>query len=158
MTYQKVTSLMSPQLRLAWDVALKTGLRVSDIIQLRVSRLHEGQNIITEQKTGKERKVYFDVLMLTRMQASADFYKSDWVFPSPRDPKKHMHRDYLGKELRKITRALKINACIGLHSARKMYALDKFKELGDIESVRADLGHSTISTTLLYIYGAPEVR
>lgn len=143
--------------RLAWDVALATGLRVSDIIKLR-ARDVSTEMIVTETKTGKPRVIHIPQDIVRRLLQNATYSNSDWCFASPTNPAKHVGRDAIGKQLHNVCDRIKTPYTLSMHSARKMYAIDLFRRTGDYSAVQRDLGHTHLATTLIYIHGAPVAR
>ena len=159
--YSDMKENMSPRLRLAWDVAEETGLRVSDIIKLKAKNIHPGGIVVKESKTGKTRWVFPSDDLVHRLKLAADLGESQYCFPSPHDPGKPISRDTLGKEIRTLRKNLKIpdEFIISMHSARKNYAIDLLKKSnGDVALVQKALRHSKLETTLLYLYGAPSAK
>lgn len=143
---------LHPVSRLAWDTALETGYRVSDIVRLRLENISpSGVVTLTERKTKRRRSVALSPALVSRLKTNA---KRGWCFPG--DSEGHVHRDTIGRQLREA--AAKVpefkGAVISMHSARKMYAISLMDSLRDAAAVQRDLGHSNIATTLLYLYGA----
>ena len=150
--YQTFLAGLHPVSRLAWDVALETGYRVSDIVRLRLENISpSGVVSLTERKTKRRRSVALSPALVSRLKSNA---KRGWCFPG--DSEGHVHRDTIGRQLRDA--AAKVpefeGAVISMHSARKMYAIALMDRLRDAAAVQRDLGHSNIATTLLYLYGA----
>lgn len=159
--YRDLRENMSPRLRLAWDVAEETGLRVSDVVKLKAKHIHPGGIVIKETKTGKTRWVFPSEELVHRLKLAAETAESEYCFSSPYDPGKPISRDTLGKELRDLRKKLKIpdTYVISMHSARKNYAINLLHSTnGDVETVQKALRHSRLETTLLYLYGAPSAE
>lgn len=154
--YKAFTSAMSPRLRLAWDLAEETGLRVSDIINLKAKNIHPEGIAVKERKTGKARWVTPSVDLVNRLHEAAKSHKSEYCFPSPWKRKNHIHRDTLGKELRAICDKLETDWVLSMHSARKNYAIHYYQTHHyDPVAVQHELRHDRLETTLLYLFGAP---
>ena len=74
---QQVLDLLTYENRLVMRTALHTGLRISDVLQLRPEQL-KPNFWVTEQKTGKRRQIGLPEPLLSDLRASAG---RDWVFP-----------------------------------------------------------------------------
>lgn len=135
---------------LAWDIALQTGLRISDIVRLH--DLPSPQWVQREQKTGKYRCVEVSPALWRRMAAG----RCGYLFPG-RSEGCHLHRDTIGHAIKRTARELKLPPGCGMHSARKMFAVALYKSTRDLEVVRRTLGHGKLDTTLRYIFLAAEI-
>ena len=131
--------------RLVMRTALQTGLRVGDVLALTPDRL-KPHFWVTEQKTGKRRQVGLPEPLLSDLKKHAG---KQWVFPG-RNPMKHHTRQAVWKDVKRAAQAFRLKQNVGLHSARKVYAVDLMKRYGDIERVRRALNHSSESVTLIY--------
>ena len=137
-----------PENRLAFRVSLHTGLRISDVLELRSEQL-KAQFWIVEKKTGKRRRVNLPAALLEDLRKNSGKY---WVFPG-RDPKKHRTRQAVWKDIKRAAEAFRLPQNVGTHSARKVYAVDLMQKYGDLDRVRRALNHAKKypSTTLIYV-------
>lgn len=140
---------MLPDNRLVFRVMLRTGLRVSDVLNLKLDDISRCF-WITEQKTGKRRQVGLSDELILEIKRRAG--KSEWAFPSPLDARKHRTRQAVWADLKKTARAFRLPQNIGTHSARKWYAVELMRKYGDIESVQRALNHDNPGVTVLYAY------
>lgn len=138
---------LQPENRLVCRVMLYTGLRVGDVLALRKDQLRRCFGI-TEQKTGKRRKVGLSDQLIKEITRRAG--SSEWAFPSPKDPKKPRTRQAVWADIHKTAKALRLHVTAGTHSMRKNYAVDLMEKYGDIEHVRRALNHSNPTVTVLY--------
>ena len=145
---ERVLDALMPENRLIIRVILHTGLRISDVLNLKPEQLSP-QFWITEQKTGKRRRVNLPGPLLADLKRNAGKY---WVFQGYRDPKKHKTRQAVWHDVKRAAAAFRLPQNVGTHSARKVYAVDLLQKYGDIERVRRALNHSKKypSTTLIY--------
>lgn len=145
---ERVLSLLTPVNRLVMRVALSTGLRVSDILALKKSDIDKGQQFwITEQKTGKRRKVVLQRQLWSELKAQAD---AKWVFPNRCAADRHRTRQSVWKDIKRAQKALRLPQNAGCHSARKVYAVELMRKYGDIERVKRALNHDRPATTMIY--------
>lgn len=140
-----VLSVLTPGNALVMRVALHTGLRVSDVLNLRTEQLAP-RFWITEGKTGKRRQIGLPQPLLNDLKKAAGNY---WVFEGT-NPKKHRTRQAVWKDVKRAAAAFRIKQNIAPHSARKIFAVDLLNKYGDIEKVRRALNHSSIAVTLVY--------
>ena len=140
-----VLAALMPQNRLIMRVCLQTGLRLGDVLALTPDKL-KPNFWVTEQKTGKKRQVGLPEPLLSDLRKNAGKL---WVFPGKREGH-HKTRQAVWKDVKRAAKAFRIDANIGPHSARKVYAVELRKKYGDIERVRRALNHSSESVTLIY--------
>lgn len=127
-------------------VILHTGLRISDVLELRPDDL-KPRRWIAEKKTGKKRLVGLPAPLLADLRAESGEY---WVFPSPKNPRKHRTRQAVWADVKRAAAAFRLPQNVGTHSARKVYAVELMRKYGNIESVRRNLKHRYKSTTEIY--------
>lgn len=143
----RVLAALMPANRLAMRVALHTGLRIGDVLSLESAKL-ASRMWVKEAKTGKRRLIGLPSVLLAEMRLSSGGTK--WVFPSPRDPRKHRTRQAVWADVKRAARAFRLPQNVGPHSARKVYAVDLLERYGDIDRVRRALNHRDVTTTLIY--------
>ena len=143
---EHVLALLMPSNRLVMQVILHTGMRVSDVLELRTADLTPS-GWYTERKTGKRRRYGLPGPLLAEIKAQAG---SEWAFPSRSDPSKHRTRQTVWADVKRAQRAFRLPQNVGTHSARKIYAVDLMGKYGSIERVRRNLNHSNSSVTALY--------
>lgn len=153
-----------------WSIALDTGYRGIDLIELTIGDLKEsietGELIVLENKTKNSRKKPFKrrvVLSAKLIETLKQFIKdksdSQYVYPSPMgngsgEFKTPITRDRLGKIFREvIIDELGINVkAVGVHTPRKTYGYIQYTEHGrDINYVQELFGHSSPRVTKAYI-------
>lgn len=142
----RILMLLTPSNRLVMRVCLHTGLRLSDVLCLKPSDL-KPFGWITEQKTGKRKQVGFPAALLADLQKSAGKY---WVFPSPKNCKKHRTRQAVWYDVKRAAKAFRMPQNVAPHSFRKVYAVDLMKKYGNIDKVKKALNHSSPSVTMIY--------
>jgi len=140
-----VLSMLTPGNALVMRVALHTGLRVSDCLQLKTAQLAP-RFWVTERKTGKRRQIGLPEPLLSDIKKQAGQL---WAFEG-RSPEKPRSRQAVWKDVKRAARALRLPQNVGPHSARKVYAVELLAKYGDIERVKRALNHSSESVTLIY--------
>lgn len=152
-----VLQALTPENRLVLRVALHNGLRVGDVLGLKKSQLNP-QFWITEQKTGKRRRVSLPKSLLDDLRASTSFSSSPWVFPGRNDPEKHRTRQAVWTDVKRAARAFRLPQNVAPHSFRKVYAVELLHRYGDIERVRRALNHSDCTVTMVYAMADVRLR
>lgn len=140
-----VLALLTPPNRLACQLALHTGLRISDVLALRTEQLRP-RLTIHESKTGKSRRITIPKQLLADIREQAG---DTWAWPG-RDPSKHRTRQAVWADVKRAQRACRLPTNIGPHSLRKTYAVRQYSRSGDILKVKNSLNHSDIAVTMLY--------
>lgn len=140
-----ILAALTPPNRLVLRTALQTGLRISDVLELRPEQL-KAHCWVTEKKTGKRRQIGLPEPLLSDLKNACG---SRWVFEG-RSPENHRTRQAVWKDMKRAAKAFRLPANIGPHSARKVYAVELLRKYGDIDRVRRALNHNSETVTLLY--------
>lgn len=140
-----VLSLLTPPNRLACQVAIRTGLRIGDVLAIRTDQLAQRMTV-REAKTGKGKRIYLPAALLARLKGQAG---DIWVFPG-RDPEKPRTRQAVWWDLNRAQKALRLPANIGTHTMRKVYAVRSYRRTGDLSAVQRALNHSDPAVTIIY--------
>ena len=151
--FERILYLLTEQNRLIMQVALNTGLRISDVLSITRKDLNDflqGKEIlITEQKTGKNRILDINKELANKMLLQSG---SKFVFEHRLDQNKHKTRQAIFKDVKRAKKSLRIKQNIAPHSARKMYAVHLMEKLNDINKVREIMQHTDTETTMLYAF------
>lgn len=143
---ERVLDLLMPSNRLVMRTMLHTGLRVGDVLALQPWQLKRRFSIV-EQKTGKKRTITLTDALLEALRDHSGEY---WVFPGRCDVSKHRTRQAVWQDIKRAAWACRLDANIGTHSARKVYAVEMMRKYGDMERIRRALNHSSLMVTTLY--------
>lgn len=147
-SYNSVFQRMQYENVLAMRVSLETGLRIDDVLSLRPSNLSNCTIYCTAKKTGKKAsKKISKGLYIQLIKNSGKI----WVFPSPKDERKHRTRQAVWCDIKKAGRSIGFDTGLSPHSARKTYAVETMHNKG-IGAVQKELQHSRIDTTMLYAF------
>ncbi len=141
-----ILAALMPANRLAVIVSLTTGLRISDVLNMRTCKLAERMSIV-ELKTGKRRTVRLSAGLVDELLAIAG---KIYVFEGRCDPRKHRTRQAVYKDIKRAARAYRVAANLTPHSCRKMYAVKQYKRTCSLSRVRELLNHSDEAVTMIY--------
>lgn len=153
-----VLAALMPENRVIVRVCMATGLRVSDVLQLRTVDLKRRQTV-RESKTGKTRRIQWPAELYAEMERRAGRY---WVFEGRTDPKKHRQRQTVWRDIKRAEAVFKRSGALskkqnlGTHSARKYAAVTAYHK-GGLDAAQRLLNHSDPLITRLYALADLEV-
>lgn len=140
-----VLAALTPQNRLIIETVLQTGLRISDVLELKTSDLKPSM-WVTERKTGKKHRCGLKKDLLRRILAQAG---PIWAFPG-RNGNGHKTRQAVWADVKRAAKAFRLPQNVGTHSFRKAYAVELLAKYGDLLRVQRAMGHSAPSITAIY--------
>lgn len=147
---EHVLAALTPSNQLVCRVILHTGLRVGDVLRLKTDEIAP-IFYVTEQKTGKKKRVGLPRDLLKRLRKIAGKY---YVFEHRLDPKRHRTRQAVWADVKRAAKAFRLNQNVAPHSFRKVYAVELFENYGDLKKVQRALNHSNETVTLIYAMAA----
>lgn len=140
-------ALLLPQNRLICEVALHTGLRITDVLRMKTAALAQRMTV-RESKTGKTRRVHLSADLLRRIRAQAGRV---WAFPGRVGSKTgHKTRQAVWRDINRARRALRLREVVAPHSLRKVYAVEQMRRSGDLRTVQRLLQHTDPAITVIY--------
>ena len=129
-----------------------SGLRISDILKLRVRDVKGKEKIVMrEKKTGKERKFPLNKV-LKKSLASYVGQKKDYefLFRSRQGCNQPVSRQQAWKILSEAGERFGLDS-IGTHTLRKTFGYHMYQQTHDIVTIQKILNHATQDYTLRYI-------
>lgn len=153
-----ILAALMPTNALIVRVCMHTGLRVSDVLELKTAQLRPRQTV-RERKTGKTRRVVWTAPLYEQMLQQAGRV---WVFESRTDPHKHRTRQAVYKDIKRAASvfqrsgAVSKSQCIGTHTARKYAAVTAYHK-GGLAAAQKMLNHSDPAISLLYALSDKEM-
>ena len=142
----QVLYALTPANRLVIQTAMHTGLRVSDVLQLRTEQL-KPRFWLSESKTGKKKLVGLPAELLTQLREQAG---RNYVFEGRYGEGTHRTRQAVWRDVKRAARAYRLPQNVGPHSFRKYYAVELMRKYGDIDRVRRALNHESATVTTIY--------
>ena len=132
-------------------LGIHTGLRISDILQLKVKDVQGWNIFIREQKTKKLK----EVKMTSELkQAIRSFIKGkprhEYLIKSREGKNKPITRGMAYKILNQVAEEFGLER-IGTHSLRKTYGYQHYKKFNDLVSLQKMLNHTDAKETKRYI-------
>lgn len=133
-------------------MGINSGLRISDILSLRVCEVKAATHLkIREKKTGNSRRILLtDTLRNEIEKYCRSLDDSDYLFPS-RNGNKPISRIQAWNIINSAARDVGIEDAIGTHSMRKTFGYHFYQKYKDLALLQQIFGHSSQSVTLRYI-------
>jgi len=135
------------------------GLRVSELIHLRISDLFFDEGFIKVTGKGdKQRFVpinnntqkYILIWMQIRNQVQVDAEYSDTLFLNNRG--RQLTRAMIFTIIKNLAKAINLNKTISPHTFRHSFATHLLENGADLRSIQLMLGHESITTTEIYMH------
>lgn len=132
-------------------LGINTGLRIKDILKLKVRDVEGWSIYLKEAKTKKTKEVFMpNELKRAVRHYVKDKHKSEYLFKSRQGKNKPITVSMAYIILRQIAEEFGLDR-IGCHSMRKTYGYHFYKQHGDVAALQAMLNHSDPKITLRYI-------
>lgn len=137
---------------LLFCVGVLTGLRISDIVRLRVGDLRKPTLVTIEKKTGKRQELpVAEELQKIMRRRFAQADDKDLLFPSRKCPGSPITTRTAFNDVRAIGRAAGITDGIGCHTLRKTFGYHQYRIDQDIAFLQDWYQHTNSAVTLRYI-------
>lgn len=134
-------------------VGINTGLRISDILKLKVGDVKNKVHIyINEEKTNKEKKVIINSKLREEFKnyITEDMEEKEYLFKSREGNNKPISRVQAYRILKKVADEIGLEKC-GTHTLRKTFGYHHYQRNKDVALLQDLFNHSSPSTTLRYI-------
>ena len=152
----------NPRDLLLFVLGINTGLRISDILPLKLGDVKDKKGdpkdyvYLTEKKTHKQRKIVFNSEVKKALQIyfnkSEKYDLDSYLFTSSRDDKNRpMSKVRAWQLINSWAREVGIIERIGTHTLRKTLGYQMRKSGIAIEIIQRMLGHSSVKVTSRYI-------
>lgn len=128
-------------------LSLETGLRVGDVVALRVSAVKPDGVHYTAQKTRKRGVATISAELRKRLNK-----KGKWLFPSPYKQGAHITRQAVWHRIKTAGKRAGIDLeGLSPHTMRKVFAVELYREKG-FKAVQEALQHNNSTTTEIYSF------
>lgn len=137
-------------------IGVYTGLRISDILPLRVADVDGSHMVLMEKKTKKQKRI----IMHPTLKRAINRYiqgmeRTDILLPSRNKTKtgkaKPLSRRQALYILQQTAKEIKYEGNIGTHSLRKTFGFRHYRQYKDVAELQIIFNHSSQYETLKYI-------
>ncbi len=141
-----------PKYRAALSAAYAAGLRVSEVVALKVSDI-DSERLLLRIEQGKGRKDRYAMLSPKLLELLRDWYRiarpAVWLFPGG-DPMLPMTTRQLNRAVHAAAAVAGINKRVTPHTLRHSFATHLLEQKTDVRLIQVLLGHAKVDTTALY--------
>jgi integrase len=133
-------------------LGINTGLRISDILELKVSDIKDRSHItIKEQKTGKDKRFKINETLKAELDKYITGMKdNEYLFQSQKGTNKPITRVQAYRVLNDAADKVGLTE-IGTHTLRKTFGYHFYQKTKDVALLQELFNHSAPSVTLRYI-------
>jgi site-specific recombinase XerD len=138
--------------RAALTAAYAAGLRVSEVVRLKVSDIDSGRMVlrIEQGKGARDRYAMLSMQLLTILRAYWRLTRpSHWLFPG-READRPIEPQVLYAACRSACKAAGLHKRVTVHTLRHSFATHLLEAGTDIRVIQVLLGHNNLSTTARY--------
>jgi site-specific recombinase XerD len=138
--------------RVALATAYATGLRIGEVVRLKVSSI-DSERMLLHIEDGKGGRDRYAMLSPRLLQILRTYWTrarpSSWLFPG-QEPGDHVSRGALQSACRAARKRARIGKRVTAHSLRHSFATHLLESGTDIRIIQVLLGHSHLETTARY--------
>ena len=148
----------NPKHRMLLEVCYGCGLRVSEVVALRVDDIDcERRLLRVEQGKGaKDSAVIISPLLLDKLRR---YWRCSrprvWLFPHTFQPQHHIGVSSAQRLFGRCRRRAGVSKSVGIHGLRHAYATHQLENGLAVHELQRLLGHGHLQTTLRYIHWTP---
>jgi integrase/recombinase XerD len=148
-----------PKYKAALSAAYGAGLRVSEVVALKVSDI-DSERLLLRIEQGKGRKDRFAMLSPKLLELLRDWYRiarpAVWLFPG-RDPMLPLTTRQFARAVDAAASMAEIKKRVTPHTLRHSFATHLLEQKIDVRLIQVLLGHAKLETTVLYTQVATNV-
>ena len=148
-----------PKYKAALSAAYGAGLRVSEVVALKVSDI-DSERLLLRIEQGKGRKDRFAMLSPKLLELLRDWYRiarpAVWLFPG-RDPMLPLTTRQFARAVDAAASMAEIKKRVTPHTLRHSFATHLLEQKIDVRLIQVLLGHAKLDTTMLYTQVATNV-
>jgi integrase/recombinase XerD len=155
----------NPKYRAALSIAYGAGLRVSEVVALKVNDI-DSTRMTLRVEMGKGRKDRYAMLSPVLLEHLRTWWhfahtqrlmlKGGWLFPG-QNPINHMSARQLSRACHTVAVDAEIDKRVSMHTLRHSFATHLLEAKVDVRVIQVLLGHKKLETTALYAQVATEI-
>jgi integrase len=138
---------------LLFIAGINTGLRISDLLKLKVSDVKDKSHIeFRETKTGKSKRFYINPILREHLDKYIEnMTTGKFLFCSREGKNKPLTRVQAYRIINNAVKTVGVNDKIGTHTLRKTFGYWHYQQFKDVAILQDIFNHSAPSVTLRYI-------
>jgi integrase/recombinase XerD len=140
--------------RVLVQVAYSCGLRLSELIHLRVADIDSARMVIRvrQGKGAKDRLVPLSLRLLEELRAYWRMHRpSTWLFPGQK-PDRSITCSNVQRRFGRVVKQVGLSKPCSMHTLRHSYATHLLEAGVDLLTLKALLGHTSLQTTARYLH------
>ena len=154
-----------PKFKAALAVAYGAGLRVSEVVALKVRDIDSKRMAIRveQDKGSRDRYALLSPALLEHLRnwwrfanQQGQMFEGGWLFPGL-NPIDHMTSRHLSRVCKQTANAAEIEKNVSMHTLRHSFATHLLEAKVDIRVIQVLLGHAQLSTTARYTQVATDL-
>ncbi|MGB6127856.1 MAG: tyrosine-type recombinase/integrase [Psychrilyobacter sp.] len=140
-------------------LGIYTGLRISDLLKLKVQDVRNKTHLILqEQKTKKMKKVFINRYLKTELKKYITGKSSNnFLVQSREGQNKPLSRQRIWQVLKKVSKEIGLDS-IGCHTLRKTFGYHYYNKTKDVVFLQELYNHSSPAITLRYIGTSQDLK
>jgi site-specific recombinase XerD len=149
-----IQNARSPKYRLLFMTAYGSGLRLSELPNLKVSDINkERMTIFVRSAKGKkDRQTILPTSLLNEIEAYVQLFRpQEWLFYGARADQK-LSKDSISRAFKEAKQKAEVTREGGIHTLRHCFATHLLEAGTDIKTVQHLLGHTDIGSTMVYLH------
>jgi integrase len=132
-------------------LGINTGLRISDILKLKVGELRGSYISMREMKTGKQKRIEMTSDLKRELKKYlSNRYDDEYVIRSRKGKNRPIGRSQAYQILRDVAKQFRLRE-IGTHTLRKTFGYHMYRQTKNIALLMEIFNHSSEKVTLRYI-------
>jgi integrase/recombinase XerD len=140
--------------RVLVQVAYSCGLRLSELIHLRVADIDSARMVIhvRQGKGAKDRLVPLSLRLLEELRAYWRMHRpSTWLFPGQK-PDRSITNSNVQRRFGRVVKQVGLSKPCSMHTLRHSYATHLLEAGVDLLTLKALMGHTSLQTTARYLH------
>lgn len=147
---QKMKDVLPSQRdRIMFTLGINTGLRISDLVELKPEDFKDGHLELREKKTGKIKSLRLSDNVWEQIKDYIDAYPKKWMFTS-RKKGNHISTHQAWVIISTAAKKLGLEH-VGTHSMRKTFGYQAWRHGKDLTLIQDALNHSNQRITMRYL-------
>jgi site-specific recombinase XerD len=148
----------TPRDRLVLLIGAYAGLRISEIVNLRVEHLdfEDGLLEVHSGKGDRDRNIPMHVRIAAQLRLHLNGRREGWVFPSDHGRSGHLMPRAVQIMIHAAAERAQIVRHVTPHKLRHSFASALLFKGADLIEIKDLLGHSSVATTQIYSHAMPE--